>query len=687
MDPNILGVGIFRKRRASMDPVDPPPPSKTPPPRMSPSKVPAPYDTPLADGRCALLELPDEVLVQVFSKLPLAGLTQSFRLCKRIHEVLADSAAVSLQVTLLANKLSINPNATRARPDLLAQRPLTSAEMLATLRDRLERFRTVSPASWSVVRLKEGEGSLYEYLEGVLLRTKDGRGRKSNELAVYDLRAADTSMAQKAGRGEADQTEEKKPAEEEEEECEIVDHDEALADADGWTDVESVAANELDVRREHRFRFPIYEVAVDPGQDLLILVEVQNSGRVVPPVDHPYANTSGRPIFTMYLHLFSLTTFEPHPLAAQPVLEFPFDLYAQSIHLDFQICDDALFVMYRRNRGMRDTLIGYQWTSGRVVVALEAASTQSFTSFVLLSPTSFVIPTVVQRIDATLGRIADITDLSDITFAYSLNVYSFPSFSGVPLEELPATAYTPVPVSVVQLPDFSYDLNRGIPPPMTTIRTDPPPRHQYATHPLHAPPPFRPDPESGIAVVEVHTGTDAHYVMILHKAALQQHVPERLPAKDAPVPVVPWESIAPSVRVFGPDVEEVSWVCYVYQNKYVTIWQDEDDEDVAQLLVYDFDPVNVRKERLDRLREFPNATDDELEGDRDGVELVLTETVITEPERIRHDIRAGGSLPYLLVRKPASDSNVALIDSERILTMTHDSATQTEEEMVEVWQM
>lgn len=179
-----------------------------------------------------------------------------------------------MQVTLLANRLSINPNAVRARPDLLAQRPLTSAEMLATLRDKLERFRTVSPASTAVVRLKEGEGSLYEYLEGVLLRTKDGVGRKSNELAVYDLREGDTSMAQKAGRGEG---EEKVVVveEEEEEEVEVVDHDEALADADGWTDIESVAANELDVRREHRFGFAIYELAVDPGQDLLILVELK----------------------------------------------------------------------------------------------------------------------------------------------------------------------------------------------------------------------------------------------------------------------------------------------------------------------------------------------------------------------------------------------------------------------------
>lgn len=141
-----------------------------------------------------------------------------------------------------------------------------------------------------------------------------------------------------------------------------------------------------------------------------------------------------------------------------------------------------------------------------------------------------------------------------------------------------------------------------------------------------------------------------------------------------------------------------AWVCYVYQNRYVMMIEDEEDEDANELLVYDFDPIHVRRERLNRLRENPELSDEELEGEHDGVALVLTETLITAPEGVRHDLHCGGKLPYLVVRKPASDSNVALIDSERILTMTvgadlsfanvqHERVSRSEEEMVEVWQM
>lgn len=283
----------------------------------------------------------------------------------------------------------------------------------------------------------------------------------------------------------------------------------------------------------------------------------RNSGRVTAPSSNIFANTGGRPIFNMSLHLYSLSTFEPHPLAAQPILDVPLDLYRQQIYLDFQICDDGLFVMSRKNRGVRDTLVGFQWTSGRVVMALQAAPTQSFTSFVLLSPSSFVIPTIVQRIDASLGRITDLQDVSDITFTYTLDLYTFPSFALLPVEELPRTPHIPTLCTMVKLPDFDYDLINNVAPPMTAIRTDPPPRHQYASYPLHAPPPFRPDPESGIAVIEIHTGTvDVHYVMIMQKEALLSRLPAHQPPAGTKPTEVEWDAFSPEVRVFGPDIDE-----------------------------------------------------------------------------------------------------------------------------------
>jgi hypothetical protein len=94
---------------------------------------------------------------------------------------------------------------------MLEQRPLTSAEMLATLSDRLDRFASLRPLGSSSVKLEDRKGSLYEYLEGVLLRSISVDGARSHQMAVYDLRdlvadpagAAAETEAEEAGEGEA----------------------------------------------------------------------------------------------------------------------------------------------------------------------------------------------------------------------------------------------------------------------------------------------------------------------------------------------------------------------------------------------------------------------------------------------------------------------------------------------------
>jgi hypothetical protein len=101
------------------------------------------------------------------------------------------SAQINLHHTLMATSMRLNPAAINAIPDMPHQMPLTSASMLATLRERLTRFNNLQPKEASAIQLNESEGRLYEYLEGVLLRSVASALERSRVMAVYDLRTVD----------------------------------------------------------------------------------------------------------------------------------------------------------------------------------------------------------------------------------------------------------------------------------------------------------------------------------------------------------------------------------------------------------------------------------------------------------------------------------------------------------------
>lgn len=118
---------------------------------------------------------------------------------------------------------------------------MTSGALLSKLRERLTRFRNLTPSSTSHIHLGENESRLYEYLEGVLLRSVSVR--RSTQLAVYDLR---------------------KETEWEDTADTIAGDEEAIEDAD---------LDAMEVRTVLTFPFNISEMAVDPGQDLLVIAE------------------------------------------------------------------------------------------------------------------------------------------------------------------------------------------------------------------------------------------------------------------------------------------------------------------------------------------------------------------------------------------------------------------------------
>ena len=186
------------------------------------------------------------------------------QLCKDLNTFLIGSSPINLHLTLQQNSLLLNPAALLApsNPDL---KPPTSASLLSTLRERLTKFRNFTPKATNSVEFKEAEGNLYEYLEGVLVRGVEpwlrGGRMVNDKVAVYDLR---------------------KLSEWEDEE--VIDSDGGAGSVTGSgtpnaDEEEVVDTTESEVGEEmrtlHKFNFEIAEIAVDPGQDLLVIVEVR----------------------------------------------------------------------------------------------------------------------------------------------------------------------------------------------------------------------------------------------------------------------------------------------------------------------------------------------------------------------------------------------------------------------------
>ena len=173
----------------------------------------------------------------------------------------------------MCNSLLVNPHALKASANL-HHVPPSSAHLLSTLRERLTRFRNFTPRSEHYFDLTEAEGRLYEYLEGTLMRGL-GAHHLSTEIAFYDLPKL----------GDWEDVEDAEDAEDD-----MIPWDvEAEAPSSGRplsrltermeVDSEPIEATEEDIgqaiRRTKRFDFVISEFAVDPGQDLVVLVEVR----------------------------------------------------------------------------------------------------------------------------------------------------------------------------------------------------------------------------------------------------------------------------------------------------------------------------------------------------------------------------------------------------------------------------
>lgn len=177
-----------------------------------------------------------------------------------MHSVLSDNSKIALHHLLQTSSLRLNPHALLPPSDPHRHAP-SSAELLSSLRDKLDRWASFRPRSEASYELKEPEGRLYEYLEGILLRGVGDRTSLPREVAVYDL--------SKVEEWENIGSDEEQEGEQHVEET----SPEAIQEEEDAVDLRE--NHEADVRTSKKFSFQVAEFAVDKGLDLLVLVEVR----------------------------------------------------------------------------------------------------------------------------------------------------------------------------------------------------------------------------------------------------------------------------------------------------------------------------------------------------------------------------------------------------------------------------
>ena len=283
----------------------------------------------------------------------------------------------------------------------------------------------------------------------------------------------------------------------------------------------------------------------------------------------PEPATPQLPAPTHRFHLFTMSTFKPHPLAALPTLDFPPFMQAimQTRQL-LQVMDDVLVILVSRSathwvlaglgvgagvnigQGNEEELVCWNWKTGKVLAVsrcrlpglslsierLALPENGWYASFALLSPTTFMI-TSTSNISHPLP--AEPRTLAS-AFPPVIQIYSFlpdPSKPVNPLQPLDSDYVddtTPRPVLLVQLemPVFadyaiisSFDVR-----PDPAFPTRRPPQVDRATS-IGLNKSFTQNPKTGVVVFELQVlephedgppeaMTSRHYEMFVKRETL-----------------------------------------------------------------------------------------------------------------------------------------------------------------------
>ncbi|WVR07189.1 hypothetical protein IAU60_004230 [Kwoniella sp. DSM 27419] len=262
-----------------------------------------------------------------------------------------------------------------------------------------------------------------------------------------------------------------------------------------------------------RVSFPISDLTMDPTQDLIVVSEFR-----------PDTTDANRSPPTHRYHLLSLSTFQPHPCAKLPTLDFPpFSHAIMDTRQLLQVMGDTLCVLVSRyappwvlaglglgigalgGLGHEEEVVAWNWRTGKVLARMSLPENGWFASFALLSPTTLMITST-----SNISPILPTEPRSQgHIFPPVIQIYSFapdpnnPMDPVQPLDTDPMDDTTPRPVLLAQmeLPRFAFNVMIAA----FDVRPDPPfPVHQPGTGPtLGKGKPFTQDPSKGILVFEL----------------------------------------------------------------------------------------------------------------------------------------------------------------------------------------
>ncbi|WVO16342.1 hypothetical protein L204_104017 [Cryptococcus depauperatus] len=482
-----------------------------------------------------LLSLPNEILEHIFRGLTLNDRLKLMRTCKALSEIYINSAplqylatlqtsayvdcpwsekATSIDCPLPATPESVSPSSLKSEPErpiafrsphtgryrstigsvTLAPWPkeppekfpfehaTSAAEKCDRLRDRERRWETMDAKEKRVFKVQGREG-VYELQEGIFLLCDDSgdeEDQRPQAIRLIPLPSSDDP------------------------------------------DLESPSIP----TKGHRLSFPIADLTMDPTQDLIVISEY------IPPLIDRFRVRS-----TTQHHLLTMSTFVPHPLASLPILEFPppvTPMLPRSRQL-LQIMGDTLAILVAKynpvwglldafnidplaleHRTQEEEIVVWNWKLGRVLSRLPFTFKSWFSSFALLSPTTFIVTSTSLTCPSASPQPSDKRPTIQI---YS--ILTNPSHTIIPVQPLENevmddTTPRPVLLAVLEMPELREQMEVI----EFEIRPDPPfpPKTPSGSHELTLVKnkPFTQDPNKGIVIFNLglqETFTTGPHVM------------------------------------------------------------------------------------------------------------------------------------------------------------------------------
>ncbi|TYJ57026.1 hypothetical protein B9479_002305 [Cryptococcus floricola] len=348
----------------------------------------------------------------------------------------------------------------------------SAAEKASKLRDREKRWETVDFGEQRLLKVRGREG-VYELQEGIFLLCNDVSDEeedKPSSIRLIPLPSTD---------------------------------DPNLEDPPIQT-----KANELPMS--------ISDLTMDPSQDLIVISEY-----------NPASQDAMHPTPTHRYHLLSMSTFKPHPLATFPTLDFPprTDTLPRTRQL-LQVMGDTLAVLVAKyipfwilnafnigniwQRTHEEELVFWNWKTGRVLSRFPFTEKRWFSSFALLSPTTFMVTNTSLTIPYAGPPTPGISARDRRPTIQVYSIATDPLHMVIPSQPLQNevmddTTPRPVLLAVLEMPKLDSDAQvAGF-----DVRPDPPfparPKDKAGQEPaptLTRHKPFTQDPSKGIMVLD-----------------------------------------------------------------------------------------------------------------------------------------------------------------------------------------